>query len=399
MSGTNAIPNYRDTIFEYADLSVIHGEPTYETLKIMVNQLKANARAVRTTLGGGQHGYLGLLLAQHQYDVIAPGTPFVRPAHPGPLVIPPFQLPHVTQEAQSRHAEGVRLYNECYNVEQALRKQVINAIQDSYLASLKDRQTNTILVPLDQIIDYLFVHYGRVTPAQLQHEEQQLTEWIYDPVLPIVIVFNKIDDLLDLATAAGSPCSAQQIINFGYNILNKTGKFKQGIREWNRLLPAQKTWATFQTHFTTEYQALRETGDLTNQESSFNTANLIQEVVDGVQQALNPTEDDIAETAEMINQANIATETSNTQTVLLQKMIEMMQQMQCQLAAASPSTQSTSNTSARTQRTRRNTSKYCWSHGACAHWGSECTNKKPGHIDDATFTDRKGGSTAYVRNT
>lgn len=288
---------------------------------------------VRTILGGGQHGYLGLILSPQQYDVIAPGTPFVRPANPGPLVIPPFQLPHITQEAQSRHSEQVRLYNKCYNVEQALRKQLVAAIQDSYLASLKNRQTNTITVPLDQLIDYLFVNYGRVTPAKLQHEEQQLTEWIYDPALPIVLVFNKIHDLLDLATAAGSPYSAQQIINFGYLILNKTGKFNQGIREWNWLLPAQKTWANFQTHFTTEYQTLRETGELSKQESSFNTANLVQEVVDRVQQALNPTPDDIAETAEILQQANIATETSNTQTELLQKMIEMMQQIQCQLAA------------------------------------------------------------------
>ena len=51
----------------------------------------------------------------------------------------------------------------------------------------------------------------------------------------------------------------------------------------------------------------------------------------------------------------------------------------------------------RQHRTRRNTSKYCWSHAACAHWGTECTNKKPGHIDDATFTNRKGGSTDFVR--
>ena len=87
---------------------------------------------------------------------------------------------------------------------------------------------------------------------------------------------------MNLATAAGSPYSAQQIINFGYLILNKTGNFGQGIREWNRLLPAQKTWNAFQTHFTTEYQALRDIWELTNQQSTFNTANIIEEVVNGV---------------------------------------------------------------------------------------------------------------------
>ena len=101
------------------------------------------------------------------------------------------------------------------------------AIQDSYLSALKNRQTNTITEHLHTIIEYLFRNYGRVTPAQLAHEEQQVQNFVYDPTLPIVVVFNKIEDLMDLATAAGSPYTAQQIINFGYNILNKTGKFSE----------------------------------------------------------------------------------------------------------------------------------------------------------------------------
>ena len=76
MSGSSSIPNYLDTVFEYADLTAIVGEPTYDTLKLLLNQLKANARAVRTTLGGGNHGHLGLLLSPQQYEIIAPGTPF-----------------------------------------------------------------------------------------------------------------------------------------------------------------------------------------------------------------------------------------------------------------------------------------------------------------------------------
>ena len=397
MSGSSAIPNYRETIFEYSDLTIIHGEPTYETLTTLANQLKANARSVRTPLGGGNHGYLGLVLSPQQYAILAPNTPFVRPAHPGPLVIQAFQLPHVTHQEQSHHAEQVRLYNECYNVEQALRKQLVAAVQDSYLSALKNRQTNTITEHLHVIIEYLFRNYGRVTPAQLAHEEQQVQNFIYDPTLPIVVVFNKIEDLMDLATAVSSPYSAQQIINFGYNILNKTEKFKQGIREWNQLLPAQKTWDAFQTHFSNEFQTLRDSGELTNQESSFNTANIIQEVVDGVQQALNPTQDDIDEMSELIHQANVATTQAHQQTELLQKMIDMMQTMQCQLAT-NASQRSNPPTSNRNTRIHRNASKYCWSHGACAHWGSECTNKKQGHIDDATSRDRKGGSTAYVRD-
>ena len=147
------------------------------------------------------------------------------------LQIPPYQLPHVTQQAQSHHTEQVRLYNECYNVKQALCKQIITAVQDTYIAALKNRQTNKITKPLDQIIEYLFHNFGRVTPSQLVHKEQQLTNWTYDPTLPIVVT-------------------------------NK---------------------------------------------STFHTVNIIQEVVEGVQQALAPTPDDVAETEDLIHQANAAT--------------------------------------------------------------------------------------------
>ena len=42
--------------------------------------------------------------------------------------------------------------------------------------------------------------------------------------------------------------------------------------------------------------------------------------------------------------------------------------------------------------TRRTTDQYCWTHGGCQHLGKDCTRKARGHIDDATFEDKKGGS-------
>ena len=46
-------------------------------------------------------------------------------------------------------------------------------------------------------------------------------------------------------------------------------------------------------------------------------------------------------------------------------------------------------------RKRKNTSKYCWSHGACAHDSRSCNNKKAGHKDGATFSNKMGGSTRF----
>lgn len=135
-------------------------------------------------------------------------------------------------------------------MEQAPRKQVIIAVLDPpYLALLKKHQTNTITLRLHEFVDFLFRNYGHVTPAQLANEEQQLLSWSYDPSLLIVLLYNKIDDLMDLANTASLPYSLQQVINMGYILLNKTGKFTNGIREWNCIPPNQRTWDVFQTYF------------------------------------------------------------------------------------------------------------------------------------------------------
>jgi len=43
----------------------------------------------------------------------------------------------------------------------------------------------------------------------------------------------------------------------------------------------------------------------------------------------------------------------------------------------------------RKQRVCKNTNKYCWSHGACAHESMYCSWKKPGHQDDATVGEKE----------
>ena len=59
--------------------------------------------------------------------------------------------------------------------------------------------------------------------------------------------------------------------------------------------------------------------------------------------------------------------------------------------------ESLKNTKKSSYRKRTKTDKYCWSHGGCAHTGKECKAgyRKRGHIEDATFENKQGGSTLY----
>lgn len=62
---------------------------------------------------------------------------------------------------------------------------------------------------------------------------------IYVPTHLKDVVFNKVEDLLDLLIAAEADFTAQQLINIVYVILNHTDKYQQYIQDWLNL-PKQK---------------------------------------------------------------------------------------------------------------------------------------------------------------
>ena len=126
---------------------------------------------------------------------------------------------------------------------------VVAVIDAACLVAIKSHQMTTITLQLYKIMNFLFCNYGRVTLSKLADDKQQLLACSFDPTLPSVLFYNKIDDLMDLANAAGSPYSSQQVINLGYILLNKTGKFTTGIHKWNRIPQAQRTCDAFQMHF------------------------------------------------------------------------------------------------------------------------------------------------------
>ena len=81
--------NYRSQYFPNVEVTRIRGRPEYASLYKLYKEIKANAASVPSTLGGGQHGHLGLCIPPVKYQRLS-RTPFIKPADPGaqPAVIP-----------------------------------------------------------------------------------------------------------------------------------------------------------------------------------------------------------------------------------------------------------------------------------------------------------------------
>jgi hypothetical protein len=87
---------------------------------------------------------------------------------------------------------------------------------------------------------------------------------------------------------ANQTLTSSQTIAKAYVILNKTRHFKIDITAWNRRPETEKTWEGFKTDFRRTHQDFRETTDVTLEDSELqcSNANLVQQVVNGMQQAM-----------------------------------------------------------------------------------------------------------------
>ena len=74
-------------------------------------------------------------------------------------------------------------------------------------------------------------------------------------------------------------------------------------------------------------------------------------------------------------------------------------QEEVQALKLSKNKNSSTNKNTSTVRKRKRIDQYCWTHGACAHQSKDCkpVYRKNGHIEDATFTNKQGGSTLYCQ--
>ena len=104
MTLNSSTVNYISTSFEHPTLATIHGEPNYTMLRKLKNQLMQNAASVPSELGGGANGHLGLLLSPQEYQAVN-RMAYVRPVHPGILVIPPGTTQHESTRIKDEHKQ------------------------------------------------------------------------------------------------------------------------------------------------------------------------------------------------------------------------------------------------------------------------------------------------------
>ena len=174
--------DYRQAYFQIKSPTKIIGEPTFESLKLLHDQIKINAQCIHSTRGGGAHGHLGLVLAVNNYQLITL-TPFIRPNDPGDFQIP-LNQPNLTMDQVNIMREHHKTLRESFDkvdaVEAALTQFLVEAIEPDYLLEIRNTTTQMLEGLIPHIFRQLFAAYGNLTAKTLMDKQQALATYVYN---------------------------------------------------------------------------------------------------------------------------------------------------------------------------------------------------------------------------
>jgi hypothetical protein len=124
--------------FPHSSLPKVTGEPIFEEIKVIWRLLNTNAMSVSSYVGGGHHGNLGIIMMNEEYlDIAADVFPV-----PGNLGASPEVVVGMTASVivglTRLHREATQVYRTYHNVDQAIKKTILEAFDDEYLNALSN---------------------------------------------------------------------------------------------------------------------------------------------------------------------------------------------------------------------------------------------------------------------
>jgi hypothetical protein len=328
--------------------------PSARAIRILRMEVYANLSHVRSTLGGGDHGHLGMVMPHGEYIVIsAGGAAYVAPPVPQ---IPAFNGTAAAVAAQNaQYLQDLKEYEQYQELHQQIKALMLQAIPEIYLAVLRHPQLKFANATPRQIMTHLLTTYGEITENDLA-ENTKLFKAAWNPDTPIETVFDNGTFCRDFAEEGGDPISDQTYTRTLVEIFEKAGAgMDQAVEDWEKKPRADKTLANVIPHFTEANEhRLRKLAKGSKEVLEANTVTKEESPTTSNVEAL------IAETKALVEKANKTNTTTTGKREGNGKGLERF--------------------------------SYCWSHGVCQHPGSECRNPKEGHKPEATVFNRKGGA-------
>jgi hypothetical protein len=168
-------------------------------------------------------------MTNEEYFAIAVDV-FPVPNNPGPsATVVAGTTAAVIAEMTRLHREATQVYRTYHNVDQAIKKLIIESFGDAYLNALSDEIMVYANYTSLQLLTHLLTYYAMISPTELTQNYERLNT-PYNPNQPIETLFQQIQDARAFAVAGGQPYGAAMIVNVAYTLVFNTGLFLDACR-------------------------------------------------------------------------------------------------------------------------------------------------------------------------
>jgi hypothetical protein len=212
----------------HSSLPKVTGEPTLEDIKVIQRLLNTNAMSISSYVGGGRHGHLGIIMTNEEYFAIAADV-FPVPDNPGASPEVVVGMKAVVAELTRIHRKSTQVYRTYHNVDQAIKKLILEAFDDAYLNALSKEVVGYANCTSLDLLAHLLAFYAMIAPTELTQNYERLNT-PYDPNQLIETLFQQIQDARAFAVAGGQPYGAAMIINVAYTLVFNTGLYPNACR-------------------------------------------------------------------------------------------------------------------------------------------------------------------------
>jgi hypothetical protein len=181
----------------------------------------------------------------------------------------------VIAELTQLHREATQVYRTYHNVDQAIKKLILEAFDDAYLNALWNEVVGYANCTSLDLLTHLLTFYAMIAPTEVTQNYERLNT-PYDPNQPIETLFQQTQDTRAFAVAGGQPYGEAMIVNVAYTLVLNTGLYPDACRAWKSRARAAKTWAQFKIDFAAADREFRLTNQ-TAQQLGFHSANMMIE--------------------------------------------------------------------------------------------------------------------------
>jgi hypothetical protein len=375
------------TTEEFYQAFIVHagkiiGEPAYDDIRQLRNTAYQNAAAVSSALGGGQHGHLGMIMDATTYASLTQEPWTDPPEPPTSPVIPPQATGPIISEAHRAHAQALKERRECQNLDRALTRLIVEAIEPLFLKPLHQPYIGLLGKTTKEILAWLMSSYGRILPQELETNRELLAKPYDATSEPFQILLDRYEEARTVANDGKLAITDAQLINSGIVALQNTGVLDRIIDQWNDKNPNDRsTWIQFKEHFQPkilEYQKGKRGGS----PQYGMAAAYCQEI----RTSTPPNE--------LIMDANVMAMMAAAQTEVLKQLAAMQEQVNALANQKTPK----NNSSGSSQGGNKGEKYYCFTHGFSKnenHTSKTCNRPDSNHKKEATADNTMGGYTGW----